>query len=198
MFFSLKGKLIHIDDTIAVIECAGVGYKCFITATTRNDLPNIGEEAFVYTHLNVREDAMDLFGFSQKSELECFKKLTSVSGVGVKVGIAILSALSPQQIITAIAMGDSKTLTYAPGVGSKLAQRVILELKDKISKIESTVEIKSSKIKIAINKNSQEAINALSVLGYAPVEVSSIVAQFDINLPVEELIRLSLKALAVK
>lgn len=198
MFFSLRGKLIYTDESSIAIECAGVAYKCFVTATTLKDLPKIGEEVFVYTHLNVREDAMDLFGFSQKSELECFKKLTSVSGVGAKVGIAILSTLSPEQIISAIAMGDSKTLTFAPGVGTKLAQRVILELKDKITKIDSNHDIKSGTTAVFNGSNAKEAINALSALGYTCSEVSPVVAQFDASLPVEELIRLTLKALVKK
>ena len=198
MFFSLRGKLIYADESSIAVECSGVAYKCFVTATTLRDLPKIGEDIFVYTHLNVREDAMDLFGFSQKAELECFKKLTSVSGVGAKVGIAILSTLSPNQIISAIASGDSKTLTFAPGVGTKLAQRIILELKDKISKLETNYYIKSGSNTIFSGSNAKEAINALSALGYTCTEVSPIVAQFDASLPVEELIRLTLKALAKK
>ena len=99
---------------------------------TQRSLPAIGKEAVLYTHMNVREDAVDLFGFSSLAELNCFKLLTSVSGVGPKVGLAILSVLSPEQVAVAVAAGDFKTLTMAQGVGNKLAQRVILELKDKL------------------------------------------------------------------
>ena len=197
MFYSLNGELIHIEPGIVVIECMGVGYKCLTTINTQKRLPAVGEKVKLYTHLNVREDAVELFGFYDKNELGCFKMLTSVSGVGAKVGLGILSELSHEQVAMAIASGDSKTLTRSPGVGNKLAQRIILELKDKLKKL-GAIDSKTSRAVgvISSSGNTTEAINALSVLGYVPAEIAGIVAKFDSSLPVEELIKLSLKELA--
>lgn len=196
MFYSLNGELIHVEPGIAVIECAGVGYKCFTTTNTQKSLPKVGTKAVLYTHLNVREDAMDLFGFSTKSELSCFKLLTSVSGVGAKVGLAILSELSTEQVAMSIASGDSKTLTRAAGVGNKLAQRIILELKDKLKKSGVSSDISGIKTDFSAAGNASEAVKALNVLGYSVSDVTPIVAKLDSGLSVEEMIRLSLKAMA--
>ena len=193
MFYSLKGTLIHTAPSVAVVECGGVGYKCLTTMNTQRSLPRLGETVTLYTHLNVREDAVDLFGFSSQAELSCFKMLTSVSGVGAKVGLAILSTLAPEQVAMAIASSDSKTLSRAPGVGNKLAQRVILELKDKLKKMDVGAELPVTAAGV-INAagNAAEAVSALSVLGYTPSDAAAVVAKFDSALPVEELIRLSL------
>lgn len=196
MFYSLKGTLTYVAPGLSVIECGGVGYKCFITTNTQKSLPALNSEVKLYTHLNVREDAVDLFGFASQDELNCFKMLTSVSGVGAKVGISILSELSAEQVATAIASNDSKTLTRAAGVGNKLAQRIILELRDKLKNLVINDNMPKSINIVSFSSNSSEAINALSVLGYTASEVAPIVAQLDGNLSVEELIRLSLKAMA--
>ena len=142
--------------------------------------------------MNVREDAVDLFGFSSLAELNCFKLLTSVSGVGPKVGLAILSVLSPEQVAVAVAAGDFKTLTMAQGVGNKLAQRVILELKDKLKALGGGEEVTAAAGVVNAAGNAAEAMNALTVLGYTPSDVAPVVAKFDSSLPVEELIRLTL------
>ncbi|EDO60170.1 Holliday junction DNA helicase RuvA [[Clostridium] leptum DSM 753] len=163
---------------------------------TQRSLPAIGKEAVLYTHMNVREDAVDLFGFSSLAELNCFKLLTSVSGVGPKVGLAILSVLSPEQVAVAVAAGDFKTLTMAQGVGNKLAQRVILELKDKLKALGGGEEVTAAAGVVNAAGNAAEAMNALTVLGYTPSDVAPVVAKFDSSLPVEELIRLTLKAMA--
>ena len=163
---------------------------------TQRSLPAIGKEAILYTHMNVREDAVDLFGFSSLAELNCFKLLTSVSGVGPKVGLAILSVLSPEQVAVAVAAGDFKTLTMAQGVGNKLAQRVILELKDKLKALGGGEEVTAAAGVVNAAGNAAEAMNALTVLGYTPSDVAPVVAKFDSSLPVEELIRLTLKAMA--
>lgn len=197
MLYSLKGELIYSELGFAVIECSGVGYKCFTTMNTQKTLPNIGQEITLYTHMNVREDAIDLFGFATQNELGCFKMLTSVSGVGAKVGLGILSQLSHEQVAIAIASEDSKTLTSAPGVGNKLAQRIILELKDKLKNLPT--QNKGSQqpyVGVSFTGNTSEAINALAVLGYIPSEIAPVVSNFDSSLSVEELIRLSLKAMA--
>ena len=196
MYYSLTGKLIHLEPGTAVVSCGGVGYKCFITMYTQRALPKLLEEVTLYTHLNVREDAMELFGFINQSELGCFKMLTSVSGVGAKVGLAILSSLSSEQVAMAIASSDSKTLTLAPGVGNKLAQRIILELKDKLKNVVKNEQAAMAAGIISSSSNVSEAIDALSVLGYSPSETAPIVAKLDSSLPVEELIRLSLRSMA--
>ena len=196
MLYRLRGSLIHTEPSFAVIECAGVGYKCYTTMNTQRSLPAIGKEAILYTHMNVREDAVDLFGFSSLAELNCFKLLTSVSGVGPKVGLAILSVLSPEQVAVAVAAGDFKTLTMAQGVGNKLAQMVILELKDKLKALGGGEEVTAAAGVVNAAGNAAEAMNALTVLGYTPSDVAPVVAKFDSSLPVEELIRLTLKAMA--
>lgn len=199
MFYSLRGKLIYKSENEIAIECAGVGYRCFVTMNTVANLPDEGNDVMVYTHLNVREDAMDLFGFSGKEELNCFKMLTSVSGVGVKMGIAILSSLSPNQIATAIASEDYKTLTVAPGVGNKLAQRIVLELRDKIGKVSESMAGSLGNIKIvAKSSNVKNAAEALSVLGYSQGEAIKILSTLDENLKVEELIKGALKIMSCK
>ena len=196
MFYSLRGKLINIDGLTIAVECAGVGYKCNVTQYTLSELPAVGEDVFIYTHLNVREDAMELFGFSKLNELNCFKLLTSVSGVGAKVGIAILSTLSSEQVAVAIASEDSKALTMAPGVGNKLAQRIILELKDKVEKAQVAAPLGQTTFTKLPAGNATAAIRALAVLGYSQSEAASAVAQFDETLSVEELIRSALKSMA--
>ena len=135
MFYSLKGILTHVEPSFFVVECGGVGYKCYTTLTTQRSLPKMGQEIKVYTYVHVREDAMDIYGFATVMELNCYKMLTGVSGVGPKVGLAILSELTPEQVATSIATNDSKALTRAAGVGPKLAQRIVLELTDKVKKM---------------------------------------------------------------
>ena len=196
MFYSLRGKLISVDNLSIAVECAGVGYKCNVTQNTLSELPTVGEEVFIYTHLSVREDSMELFGFSKLNELNCFKLLTSVSGVGAKVGIAILSTLYPEQVALAITSGDSKVLTMAPGVGNKLAQRIILELKDKVANAQMTMPIGQSSFAKVPKGNAAAAINALSVLGYSQSEAAVAVSKFDENMSVEDLIRNALKSMA--
>ena len=156
----------------------------------------LNTEVMLYTYLNVREDAVDLFGFSTKAELDTFKTLISVSGVGPKAGIAVLSELSPEQVAMAIATDDVKTITRAQGIGKKIAQRIILELKDKLAKNIDTGVSETASVQGAANVsagNIPKAIEALGVLGYAPSDVSQILATFDGSLPVEQLIAQTLK-----
>ena len=192
MYYSVRGNVIHLGQNIAVVECGGVGYKCQTTINTLKNL-KLNAEAKLYTYLNVREDAMELFGFYTEEELSAFKTLIGVSGVGPKVGIAILSVLSPQQIALAIASDDLKSITMAPGVGKKLAQRIVLELKDKF-KINTNSEsvIKGAKTTATVG-NISKAIEALSVLGYTAADVSPFISTLDPNLPVEQLIGETLK-----
>ena len=203
MFYSVRGTLIYTEPGVAVVECGGIGLKCMTTMSTLRSLPQLGAEVTLYTFLSVREDALDLFGFQTKAELNCFKSLTSVSGVGPKAGLSILSELTPEQLALSVAAGDYRTLTRAAGVGPKLAQRIVLELKDKVTKLSV-----SSGLPMGFVTNdggipsaaghASEAIGALSVLGYTPTEAASVVSKFDSSLPTEELIRLSLKEMAAR
>ena len=194
MFYSVRGKLIHTTTACAVVECGGVGYNCQTTMNTLKQL-RLGSEVMLYTYLNVREDAMELFGFATKTELETFKTLISVSGVGPKAGLAILSELSPEQVAMAIATDDVKTITRAQGVGKKLAQRIVLELKDKLAKAVGSADglPVPTAAAAAVQGNVPKAIEALGVLGYTPAEVSPVLATLDSSLPVEQLIAMTLR-----
>lgn len=201
MIYSVSGTLVHLEPGVAVVECGGVGFKCLTSMNTQRKLPNIGGQVKLYTKLNVREDAMDLFGFATLAELSCFTMLTGVSGVGPRVGLAILSELVPEQVALAVASGDSKALTRASGVGAKLAQRIALELKDKVKKMgvvtEGGAPVSPTGVMSAAG-NAANAVSALAVLGYTPSEAASVVAKFDSSLPTEELIRLSLREMGSK
>ena len=196
MYYSLRGIIINIQPSFFVIECNGVGYKCLATMNTLQEIPRVGQEATVLTHLNVREDAMELFGFATNTELSCFKLLTSVSGVGSKVGLAILSGLSADQVAVSIATNDSKTLTLAQGVGPKLAQRIVLELKDKIKGFEYSNEEYSNKGAenvVQNNTNIEKATEALVGLGFNSADIAPILAKLDQTLTVEQLIAETLR-----
>ena len=197
MIASLRGKLIYTDNTVAVVECGGVGYKCFVTKNTLYNLPQKNEEVFLHTYMVVREDAMDLYGFESVEELDAFKLITSVNGVGAKIGLALLSEFTASQLTLYIASNDAKALTAASGVGIKLAQRIVLELKDKVGGISTgeTLEIKAVG-NATINSNTKEAVAALVALGYSQSEASLAVGKLDISLSTEELIKQALKTLA--
>lgn len=195
MLYSVRGKLIAIESNAAVVECGGVGYMCQTTMNTLKAV-KLNTEVMLYTYLNVREDAVDLFGFATKAELETFKNLISVSGVGPKAGLAVLSELSPEQVAMAIASDDLKTITRAQGIGKKIAQRIVLELKDKLAKAakedSSFAQVAQNSVNVSTG-NVPKAIEALGVLGYSPSDVSPVLATLDSTLPVEQLISLTLK-----
>ena len=195
MLYSVRGKLIAIESNAAVVECGGVGYMCQTTMNTLKAV-KLNTEVTLYTYLNVREDAVDLFGFATKAELETFKNLISVSGVGPKAGLAVLSELSPEQVAMAIASDDLKTITRAQGIGKKIAQRIVLELKDKLAKAakedSSFAQVAQNSVNVSTG-NVPKAIEALGVLGYSPSDVSPVLATIDSALPVEQLISLTLK-----
>lgn len=197
MIASLRGKLLYSDENTVVVECSGVGFKCFATKNTIYNLPEKGEEVFLHTHLAVREDAMDLYGFSDLDELSAFKMVTSVSGVGPKIGIALLSQFSASQMLLYIASDDAKALTAASGVGIKLAQRIVLELKDKVGNlnVSNSAVIKSVRKTETVSAAS-EAIEALIALGYTKGEASLAVSRLDSDLPSSELIKQALKSLS--
>lgn len=197
MIASVRGKLIYTDPASVVIECGGVGYKCFVTKNTLYNLPQKNEEVFLHTYLAVREDAMDLYGFGSVEELEAFKLVTSVNGVGAKMGLALLSEFTASQLTLYVASGDYKALTAASGVGPKLAQRIVLELKDKVGSLQSgdTLVIKAVG-NATVNSNTKEAVTALVSLGYTQSEASLAVGKLDPALSTEELIKQALKTLA--
>ena len=199
MLYSVKGELIHLEPRVAVISCGGVGFRCHITMNTARQMPSIGSEAMLYTIMNVREDAIELFGFAAQDELTCFKQLTAISGVGPKVGISILSELSPERVALAVAGGDYKALTKAAGVGPKLAQRIVLELKDKVGGITAGTSVTGDVSVVGVVSaagNAAQAVQALTVLGFTSGEASAAVGKLDSALPVETLVRDALKMLA--
>ncbi len=194
MFYYLNGTLVHTEPYLAVVDCGGVAYAC---ATTSNTLAsaNVGKAIKLYTYLHVREDIFDLYGFASQAELKSFKMLIGVSGVGPKAALAILSAATPDALTMAIITGDEKMLTVAPGIGKKIAQRIILELKDKMSKETQTLPIASADMAAggAASKTT-EAAAALAVLGYSQQEIALAMKGLDADaLSLEEIIRQSLK-----
>lgn len=197
MIYSLTGKILHNTPDLCVIECGGVGYACKTTASTMQQLSG-RDSATLYTYLAVREDAVELFGFADQAELECFRLLTSVSGVGSKFALAILSAMTSDQVALAIASQDSASFTRIKGVGNKIAQRIVMELKDKISKDYSYLAGGDTDLgRIARpSSNVADAVEALVVLGYSQSEAASCLGKMDGSLSVEELIKRGLKELS--
>ena len=199
MFYSLTGKVINKGINYAVISCGGVGFMCYTSRFTLYDLPDDKSEATVYTHLNVREDALDLFGFSTEYELEWFKMLITVNGVGPKAALAILSELTVDEIALAISTKDAKSITRASGIGPKIAQRIILDLKDKVKNIVPDGDFFESADRISAATempNTSEAIAALSMLGYSQSEAATAVSKVDPSLPVQTIIKQALKLLS--
>ncbi len=197
MIYSLNGKLIYADEKSAVIECNGVGFRCFTSHKTLAQLPKIKENVMLYTYMAVREDACDLYGFIDTNELEFFKMIISVNGIGPKLGISILSDFTPEQVALYITSGDAKSLAKANGVGAKTAQRIVLELKDKItgSMLDGTADL-GAIVQQTASGNAAEAIEALIAIGFTQADASKCVARFDPTLSVEEIIKLSLKSIS--
>lgn len=197
MIYSVNGTVEVIEPNLAVIDCGGVGYACRTTANTISQL-KIGEKAKLLTYLAIREDAAELFGFADTAELSCFKMLISVSGVGPKAALSILSGMTPQSFALCVASGDSKTLTNAPGIGKKTAERIVLELKDKVSKQDVAAGVKGSQIPVvaAASNTVAEAVSALMVLGYTNSEATNALSGLDPASPADELIKAGLKKLA--
>lgn len=199
MYYSLTGKLIHTQPSgVAVVDCSGVGYKCMTTMTTLSYLPAVGGQVTLYTHLVVRDDALSLYGFYSEAEVAAFKMLIGVSGVGPKSALAILSDMTPDKLALCIASGDTKSLTRAPGIGPKAAQRLILELKDKIS-MDETVSAGISGVSTELSKgtsNMGEAVAALVSLGYTQSLAAQALAGLAPDTAVDEMIKHGLKAIA--
>ena len=190
MYYYIKGTLIKKAENFVVVDCGGVGYMINTSLTSISTLGAAGSEVTMYTYLVVREDAMELCGFASIEEKEMFLKLISVSGVGPKAAMSILSVGSPSQIAAAIITNDTKTITKAQGVGPKVAQRVILELKDKIDN--SELDISNDTIEVQTDDTRTEAINSLIVLGYSPEAATKAVAKTEAGLSVEEMIKKAL------
>ena len=196
MFYYVNGTVAHTAPFLAVIDCGGVGYAC---RTTNNTLARLkkGERAKLYTHLNVREDAMELYGFYSENELNCFQMLIGVSGVGPKAALSILSAATPESLAMSVITGDEKALTVAPGIGKKIAQRIILELKDKLAKGQISPGGEAyggTGVTVIPENKTSEAAAALAVLGYSQGEINLALKGIDLEaLSLEEIIRQALK-----
>jgi len=194
MIYSLTGKYAAAEANFVVIDCGGVGFRCFTSMSTIARLPQQGATVTLFTYMSVTENAITLYGFSQKTELSCFRMLLSVSGIGPKAAISILSTLSPEDVALAVGSGDYKAITRANGIGPKIAQRVVLELKDKFKSMGAPADPPSgAKGGASLSPgNAAAAINALMVLGCQSSEAAKLVAGLDPSLPTEELIRLAL------
>lgn len=196
MIYSLTGKILKKSIDWVVISCAGVGYRVQTPASVAGALPGVGREGTLYTVMNITENDVSLFGFATEEQQTCFEMLTGVSGVGPKVGLAILSVLTPDRVALAISSGDHKALTAANGVGPKLAQRITLELKDKVGKgLVEGVQL-GDVTAAAVAGAAPQAIAALVSLGYSQSEAAAVIARLDTSLPVEELIKLALRSMA--
>ncbi len=197
MFYYVSGTVAHVEPYLAVIDCGGVGYACRTTSYTLSQIKK-GDKAKLFTYLSVREDAMDLYGFATAEEQKLFQQLISVSGVGPKAALAILSTANPASLALSIITGDEKALTAAAGVGKKIAQRVILELKDKLAKGQSISaageSVAGPAVTIIPQNKLSEASAALAVLGYSQGEINVALKGIDIeSQPLEQIIRLALK-----
>ena len=194
MFYYLDGTVAHVEPYLAVIDCGGVGYACKTTNTTLGALQK-GKRGKLYTFLNVGEDVFDLYGFATQGELGSFRQLISVSGVGPKAALAILSSTTPEGLAMAVITGDEKVLTRAPGVGKKIAQRIILELKDKLAKEQQTGGLTTAAAAtVSGGGKAVEAAQALSVLGYTQNDIAAAMKGLDAEaLPLEELVRQALR-----
>lgn len=194
MIDHITGTVCRKEPNLIVIECGGIGYACRVSMQTAASAGAVGEKATLYTRLLVREDDLALYGFSDSSERSCFDQLTSVTGVGPKAALAILSDFTPDRFALAAASGDYKQFTKTKGIGTKTAQRIVLELKDKVSKAVSSEGFSASPV-FTGGGNIEEALSALQVLGYGQGEAAGVLSTLDPALPSSELIRLSLMQL---
>ena len=196
MFYYVSGTVAHMEPNLAVIDCGGVGYACRTTNQTLSQLKT-GEKGKLYTHLYVREELFELYGFATENELNCFRLLIGVSGVGPKAALSILSAATPESLAMSIITGDEKALTVAPGIGKKIAQRIILELKDKLAKGQISPGGESyggTGVTVIPENKASEAAAALAVLGYSTAEIGVALKGIDLeSLALEEIIRQALK-----
>jgi Holliday junction DNA helicase RuvA len=194
MIYSVRGVITHTEPNLAVVEAGGVGYACRTTANTLSRMQK-GAEALLFTYLHVREDAVELFGFGDHDELRAFKLLISISGVGPKAALSVLSDLTPQGFALCIASGDSKLLTRSQGIGAKIAQRIVLELKDKIDVRDGFVTTEMADGRAGASAPT-EAIAALCALGFTNAQAAKALEGADRSLPTPELVKLALKRMS--
>ena len=200
MIYCLTGKIVKKSMSAVVLSCGGVGYYAQCPASVAGALPGVGQETTLYTVMSVTENDVSLYGFATEEQQACFEMLTAVSGVGPKVGLAILSVMEPQRVALAISAGDHKAFKAANGVGPKLAQRIVLELKDKVAKgfvdgisLEDVAGAASGE---PASQSSAQAIAALVSVGYSQSEAALAISKIDATLPVEEIIKLALRGMA--
>ena len=200
MIYCLTGKIVKKSMSAVVLSCGGVGYYAQCPASVAGALPGVGKEATIYTVMSVTENDVSLYGFATEEQQACFEMLTAVSGVGPKVGLAILSVMEPQRVALAISAGDHKAFKAASGVGPKLAQRIVLELKDKVAKgfVDgiSLEDVAGAASDAPASQSSAQAIAALVSLGYSQSEAALAISKIDATLPVEEIIKLALRGMA--
>ena len=200
MIYCLTGKIVKKSMNAVVLSCGGVGYYAQCPASVAGALPGVGREATIYTVMSVTENDVSLYGFATEEQQACFEMLTAVSGVGPKVGLAILSVMEPERVALAISAGDHKAFKAASVVGPKLAQRIVLELKDKVAKgfVDgiSLEDVAGASAQTPAAQSSSQAIAALVSLGYSQSEAALAVSKIDATLPVEEIIKLALRGMA--
>lgn len=198
MIYNISGTLTYVSDQFLVVECSGIGFKCFSSLNTLKSVGRTGEKINLFTYLSVKEDALDLFGFATEEELSFFKLLITVSGVGPKAAVAVLSELEPSRLALAIASGDVKSITRANGVGKKTAERIVLELKDKVANVASSNDMQSVASAAAVVEESAagEAVAALVALGFNKSDAAVVVGAMDKSLSADEMIRLGLRQLS--
>ena len=200
MIYCLTGKIVKKSMNAVVLSCGGVGYYAQCPASVAGALPGVGKEATIYTVMSITENDVSLYGFATEQQQACFEMLTAVSGVGPKVGLAILSVMEPDRVALAISAGDHKAFKAASGVGPKLAQRIVLELKDKVAKgfVDgiSLEDVAGASADTQASQGSSQAIAAPVSLGYSQSEAALAVSKIDAALPVEEIIKLALRSMA--
>ena len=199
MLYYVSGTVTVLEPELAVIDCGGVGYGCRITAYTAAQL-KLNQQAKLYITESIREDAYDLYGFATREEQRCYEMLTGVNGVGPRAAIAILSSGGPQNFTLAVMTGDEKMLTAAQGIGKKIAQRIILELKDKVGGSDASLDFSGPTVSAAPNAGSAAAMAhaALQELGYSAAEIAQALKGADPNATTEELVRHALRAMVMK
>ena len=199
MLYYVSGTVAVLEPGLAVIDCGGVGYGCRVTAYTTSQL-KLNQKAKLFISESIREDAYDLYGFSSKEEQRCFELLTSVNGVGPKAAMSILSSGGPQNFTMAVMTGDEKLLTAAQGIGKKIAQRIILELKDKLGGSGMELDFSAGPASVPVSSGSNAALAqaALQELGYSPAEIGAALKGVDPNASTEEMVRYALRAMVMK
>ncbi len=196
MFAYIKGNLAEKLNNYVVVETMGIGYKIFMSETAILKIGEIGDQVKVHTHYHVREDDISLYGFLNNDELKMFELLLSVSGIGAKSAITMLSNIAPSEFAMSIITNDLSKLTKVPGIGPKSAQRIVLELKDKLKTEQAITKTKDAKVLLNTNENTDEAISALQILGYNRKEIEKVLEKFDYQtMSVEDIIRNGLKYL---